>query len=197
MTDVTVLYGSQRGASERAAEAFAMELGDLRVSVHRLDDFLKDPHWTPVVVIFVSSFGIGGAPKGAWDFRSMCDDWLELYSDPDVLKPLEGLALAVCGLGGMLRYDQADQLHQRSLCKQLIAVTQIPTTHDHSWRIPRRYSERSAWPGQTHSQKWAPRMQVLAMIRRPKTFRNGRKQRYHSYEKQSTSHRSKLRISSE
>jgi sulfite reductase alpha subunit-like flavoprotein len=44
-----------------------------------LDDFLEVRYgrWTRMVVIFVSSYGVGGPPLGCYRFRELCDYWLQ------------------------------------------------------------------------------------------------------------------------
>lgn len=84
----------------------------------QLDDFLEVEHaaWTRLVVIFVSSYGVGGAPLGAYRFRELCDAWLmqdphdqsaataaaAVDSDTDNVtgsRLLDGVSVALCGLG--------------------------------------------------------------------------------------------------
>lgn len=92
---ILVLYGSQTGNSEQAAKEFANLCEN--ATAMELDDFLelhKAP-FTSVLVIVVSSYGVGGAPLGAQRFRQVCDHWLEHNEG----KPLEGLQYAMCGLG--------------------------------------------------------------------------------------------------
>mmetsp|Transcript_5913 Transcript_5913/g.8942 ORF Transcript_5913/g.8942 Transcript_5913/m.8942 type:complete len:246 (-) Transcript_5913:61-798(-) len=107
-----VLYGSQMGNSEEAAQTFCKELEKrytpdffkanelAHVNVEticiQLDDFLEMHHakFTKLLVVFVSSYGVGQAPLGAYRFREVCEAWKE-----DDKKPLDGLKYAICGLG--------------------------------------------------------------------------------------------------
>jgi MioC protein len=116
--DVLVLYGSQKGHSEIAADEFIVKMskyissdaiermtGRPGVSVNpilmKLDDFLEDNcHWTRLVVIIVSSFGTGHAPEGGTEFRKLADTWIATYkANPDKPKFLGGLHFALLGLG--------------------------------------------------------------------------------------------------
>jgi sulfite reductase alpha subunit-like flavoprotein len=67
----------------------------------QLDDFLelKRANWTRLVIVIVSSYGIGHAPLGAYRFRELCEAWLERTSDDRNTLDLEGLNFALCGLG--------------------------------------------------------------------------------------------------
>jgi sulfite reductase alpha subunit-like flavoprotein len=117
--DVLVLYGSQKGHSEIAADEFVAAMsksmstdaiktltGRPGVAVipklMKLDDFLKagNCNWTRLVVIVVSSFGTGDAPEGATEFRKLADAWIATYKEnPDKPKILEGVHFALLGLG--------------------------------------------------------------------------------------------------
>lgn len=112
--DLYVLYGSQTGNSEGAALDFCetiqstytpeffekQKLDPIQVKTTciQLDDFLEMNHanFTKCIVIFVSSYGVGQAPLGAYRFRDLCDDFLENHKDEPIL---EGLQYALCGLG--------------------------------------------------------------------------------------------------
>ena len=107
------LYGSQMGNSEQAAENFCKQLQtrytttffeehnlqpiEVTTTCIQLDDFLELRHaeYTKCIVIFVSSYGVGQAPLGAYKFRSLAEKLLE-RQDPTILK---GLRYAICGLG--------------------------------------------------------------------------------------------------
>lgn len=101
--EILVLFGSQRGTSEDAAAAFGKEASsrlNVKVKTVELDDFLESPSWRRVVVVFVSSFGQGGAPMGAQEFRKFCDRLIQEYSDnPEKTPFLKGIHLALCGQG--------------------------------------------------------------------------------------------------
>lgn len=101
--EILVLFGSQRGTSEDAASAFAKEASNrlnVKVKSVELDDFLESPSWRRVVVVFVSSFGAGGAPMGAQQFRKFCDRLIQDYTDnPEKAGFLKGIHLALCGQG--------------------------------------------------------------------------------------------------
>ena len=101
--EILVLFGSQRGTSEDAAGAFAKEAPNrlnVKVKSVELDDFLESPSWRRVVVVFVSSFGTGGAPMGAQEFRKFCDRVIQEYTDkPEKAGFLKGIHLALCGQG--------------------------------------------------------------------------------------------------
>ena len=109
-----VLYGSQMGNSEQAAQEFCklavekwtpqfleqqgLEPITVEPTHMQLDDFLELKHanYTKLVVIFVSSYGVGGAPLGAYRFRELCEHFT---NDAPEQKPLQGLQYAICGLG--------------------------------------------------------------------------------------------------
>jgi MioC protein len=116
--DVLVLYGSQKGHSEIAADEFITKMskslssdavetmtGRPGLSVNpilmKLDEFLEDHcHWTRLVVIIVSSFGTGDAPEGGKQFRKLADTWIANYKEnPDKPKILGGVHFALLGLG--------------------------------------------------------------------------------------------------
>lgn len=116
--EIWVLYGSQTGNSEQAAKDLCERVPtrlspeqirsftgitttETNIRVHarhmQLDDFLEIERakWTRLVVIIVSSYGVGQAPLGAYRFRELCDAWTENEST-DVL---QGMYFAMCGLG--------------------------------------------------------------------------------------------------
>jgi sulfite reductase alpha subunit-like flavoprotein len=118
--EVYVLYGSQTGNSEQAAKDLCgqvetrlgpeviQKLTDTKDSITvvpthmQLDDFLEIDRakWTRLIVVIVSSYGVGSAPLGAYRFRELCDAWLNLYGDKnDNPKILNGCHFAMCGLG--------------------------------------------------------------------------------------------------
>jgi sulfite reductase alpha subunit-like flavoprotein len=117
--DLLVLFGSQKGHSEIAADEFITKMskhlstdaietltGRHGVSVNpklmKLDDFLKADKcpWTRLVVIVVSSFGTGDAPEGAKEFRKLADTWMTDYKvKPDKPEILRGLHFALLGFG--------------------------------------------------------------------------------------------------
>lgn len=114
---VFILYGSQTGNSEQAAEDFSKQivekftpayfkdLGLTPVKVEttclQLDDFLDYRHaaFTKTMVIFVSSYGVGQAPMGAHKFRTFAEELLSHTESGKVKDMLKGLKYALCGLG--------------------------------------------------------------------------------------------------
>ena len=112
---VYVLFGSQTGNSEEAAITFAEELPQklspqalqkmtgtkdtitLEPKHMQLDDFLEinKADWTRLVIIFVSSYGVGQAPLGCYRFRDLCDAWKEAKET----NVLQGVHFGLCGLG--------------------------------------------------------------------------------------------------
>jgi len=118
-----VLYGSQTGNSEQAAEDFCKQLKEkfipsyfrqhdltpvnVETTCIQLDDFLDYHHaaFSKILVIFVSSYGVGQAPIGAYKFRSFADELLSLVKTNeggDYASLLKGLRYAICGLGTFL-----------------------------------------------------------------------------------------------
>jgi len=125
---VYVLYGSQTGNSEEAAVTFTQEIKDklspmqlqkmtgtidtIKIQpVHmQLDDFLEieKAAWTRIIIIFVSSYGVGQAPLGCYRFRDLCEVWLKQNkenagnnnnTDPALMLLLQGVQFCLCGLG--------------------------------------------------------------------------------------------------
>jgi sulfite reductase alpha subunit-like flavoprotein len=118
---VLFLYGSQTGNSEQAAKDLCEQCSSKLspriiqkltktgnsniVHVHpvhmQLDDFLELEHaaWTRLIVIVVSSYGVGAAPLGAYRFRELCDAWAEDATIAGNDKILDGVYFALCGLG--------------------------------------------------------------------------------------------------
>jgi sulfite reductase alpha subunit-like flavoprotein len=103
---IHVLFGSQTGNSEQAAQDFCAQWKEasaqkLKNPVHTrctsLDDFLEVDYapWTRVVVIYCSSYGVGQAPLGASRFRELCNHCLQQQPAPF----LQGVHYALCGLG--------------------------------------------------------------------------------------------------
>ena len=99
--------GGSAAAAAAAAAAASANLPKFKPVHMQLDDFLEMRRcgWTRLVVIFVSSYGVGQAPLGCYRFRDLCDAWLE---DTDggggggadsSSRPLEGISYAMCGLG--------------------------------------------------------------------------------------------------
>jgi sulfite reductase alpha subunit-like flavoprotein len=110
-----VLYGSQMGNSEQAAKDFCQELEtkyspdyfeqqnlpviQVETTCIQLDDFLEMHHanFTKCLVIFVSSYGVGQAPLGAYRFRELAEVWNDSKNNSN--NYLQGLHYAICGLG--------------------------------------------------------------------------------------------------
>jgi sulfite reductase alpha subunit-like flavoprotein len=117
MEPLLVLYGSQMGNSEQAAKEFCKQLDgkltpdfflknglspiQVETTCIQLDDFLEVRHaaYTKALVIFVSSYGVGQAPLGAYRFRSFAEALLAKNDDGSSTRILEGLRYAICGLG--------------------------------------------------------------------------------------------------
>lgn len=115
---VLVLYGSQTGNSEQAAKDLCEQCSSkltpatiqkltesskkeeiIVVPVHmQMDDFLELERaaWTRLIVIVVSSYGVGSAPLGGYRFRELCDAWADEGADEKIL---DGVYFAMCGLG--------------------------------------------------------------------------------------------------
>merc|ERR1719232_201125 len=112
--EILVLYGSQTGNSEGAAQEIASLVpsrlksppadgasGDgtpCSARCMQLDDFLEAEraNWPRLVVIVCSSYGVGHAPLGAQKFREACDAILERGGGD---RFLEGVKFALLGLG--------------------------------------------------------------------------------------------------
>ena len=137
---ILVLYGSHSGTAERVAETLCAEIPEKlspeleqkhnivvqAVGPLALDDFLQQPAWTRLVIIVVSSFGLGHAPRNARQFRKLCDHWVKEFpqshhdkkgdkddddddnngsnnkNDDKPKRPLVGLQFAMLGLGSSM-----------------------------------------------------------------------------------------------
>jgi len=119
--EILVLYGSQTGNSESAAEQIQnlvpsrlLHPAPCRARCMQLDDFLEfeNAKWTRLIIIVCSSYGVGQAPLGARKFREFCDAVLEeeqkqqhgneTNSDNNTDKEkkfLKGVRFALLGLG--------------------------------------------------------------------------------------------------
>ena len=101
--EILVLYGSQTGNSEAAAQEIARLIpekltgGPYVCHAMQLDDFLeyKRCHWTPVIIIVTSSYGVGQAPLGCYKFREFCDEIVSAHQK----NILHGIHYALLGLG--------------------------------------------------------------------------------------------------
>jgi sulfite reductase alpha subunit-like flavoprotein len=103
---IQILYGSQTGNSEAAAQNLSSvlpaKLSNASIVVTctamELDDFLEKTRaaWTPLCVIVCSSYGVGQAPIGAWKFRELCD---LILKTPEYEGVFKGLRYAMLGLG--------------------------------------------------------------------------------------------------
>ena len=127
---VLVLYGSQTGNSEQAAKDLCEQMSSkltpliqkrtgggstIRVeATHmQLDDFLELERaaWTRLIVICVSSYGVGQAPLGGYRFRELCDAWA---ADPEAHKEQNSGRPVFCALwvGGFQVHDLLPEPHQ-------------------------------------------------------------------------------------
>mmetsp|Transcript_31064 Transcript_31064/g.66118 ORF Transcript_31064/g.66118 Transcript_31064/m.66118 type:complete len:255 (+) Transcript_31064:37-801(+) len=110
--EILVLYGSQTGNSESAAQEIEalvpfhlVQPAPCRSRCMQLDDFLEveKAQWTRLVIIVCSSYGVGQAPLGARKFRELCDAILERQKNNDFVdkdkKFLRGVGFALLGLG--------------------------------------------------------------------------------------------------
>lgn len=130
---ILVLYGSHGGTSQAVAEKICALVPDKVVTIDEqpvvavgptaLDDFLKEPAWTRLVIIVTSSFGLGHAPRNARNFRRLCDQWVEEYDGKECApssRPLTGLQFALLGLGSST-YSTYQQ-NPNALCAGLTAA---------------------------------------------------------------------------
>lgn len=126
--NILVLYGSQTGNSESAAEQIHASIPTklptsttkngkrCTARLMQLDDFLELEYgaWTRLIIIVCSSYGVGQAPLGARKFREFCDEILirhhhhhhgdgdgdgEGGNDTKAIPTLQGVNFALLGLG--------------------------------------------------------------------------------------------------
>ncbi|KAL7547968.1 hypothetical protein ACHAWF_011244 [Thalassiosira exigua] len=110
--EILILYGSQTGNSEAAAQDVAhrapltlLSPSPCRARCMHLDDFLEfeEGRWTRLVVIVCSSYGVGQAPIGARKFRDFCDAISDRAKERKEggggEKFLAGVSFALLGLG--------------------------------------------------------------------------------------------------
>ncbi len=141
-TTILVLFGSQTGNAEQAAQDFCRactsvhlydsyrNIGEENVRVipivtkcMSLDDFLETNHCqfhsSTILILFVSSYGVGGPPLGCYRFRDVCDCIIECQQQNESIDPDENshfkndvtkvlvrnlsfqnlISFAICGLG--------------------------------------------------------------------------------------------------
>mmetsp|Transcript_766 Transcript_766/g.1059 ORF Transcript_766/g.1059 Transcript_766/m.1059 type:complete len:252 (-) Transcript_766:384-1139(-) len=116
--EIYVLFASQTGNSEQAARDICTQIQeklspkgiqkltgrtDVEVSVTtksmQLDDFLEfEPYapWSRLIIICMSSYGVGQAPLGGYRFREFCDALVERRGCKGLL---DGVTFALLGLG--------------------------------------------------------------------------------------------------
>jgi sulfite reductase alpha subunit-like flavoprotein len=100
-TKIWVLYASQTGNSEQAANKIVAALPDKCEGVYgqamQLDDFLELQlaPWSAITIICLSSYGVGQAPLGGYRFRELCNHIV----DQNKTTLLRGLQFALLGLG--------------------------------------------------------------------------------------------------
>ncbi|MEV5651373.1 flavodoxin family protein [Nocardia sp. NPDC052254] len=94
---MVILFGTEMGTAERAAEAVADVLAGRDVAVHDMADFdVDDLNIQDFHILVCSTYGSGDLPTGAEPFFEQLDDRL-----PD----LTGLRFAVFGLGDTVYGD--------------------------------------------------------------------------------------------
>ena len=100
-----VLFGSQTGNSEQTADNIAAHINANSSKFShctsrsmQLDDFLEAEqcYWPELVVIVVSSYGVGQAPIGAYKFRELVDEKASITKNQKILSPVRYFML---GLG--------------------------------------------------------------------------------------------------
>eukprot|EP00559_Dactyliosolen_fragilissimus_P006162 CAMPEP_0184870544 /NCGR_PEP_ID=MMETSP0580-20130426/37865_1 /TAXON_ID=1118495 /ORGANISM="Dactyliosolen fragilissimus" /LENGTH=240 /DNA_ID=CAMNT_0027372669 /DNA_START=21 /DNA_END=743 /DNA_ORIENTATION=- len=106
--EIFVLYSSQTGNSESAAEEITSLLPSklsssskkYKAKCMQLDDFLEIERaaWTRLVIIVTSSYGVGQAPLGGYKFRELCD-YILSEKGTDINNLLKGINYALLGLG--------------------------------------------------------------------------------------------------
>ena len=124
--EILVLFASQTGNSEQAAQDIAQQIphklspeglekltgaAKSSCSIHKkltarhmqLDNFLeiREAPWTRLVVIVLSSYGVGQSPLGGYRFRDLCDHLLEQQEQQKdgASKMLDGMSFCLLGLG--------------------------------------------------------------------------------------------------
>ena len=150
---IWVLFASQTGNSEQAARKIAALLPDkcrtgtishddsmdVVCEVMQLDDFLELERapWTPIVILCLSSYGVGQAPLGGYRFREFCDyivNQHENHKDNSTsttstrapsLRLLQDLQFALLGLGDSKYTTFFENPTQTNRALELAGATRI------------------------------------------------------------------------
>jgi MioC protein len=111
---LTILFGTEMGTAERAAEAIAEALAsDHETAVYDMSDFdVDDLDLDRPCIVVCSTYGSGELPTGAEPFFAQLDDRL-----PD----LTGLRFAVFGLGDTV-YDDTFNRGGEICAERLLAL---------------------------------------------------------------------------
>lgn len=149
MVRVVILFGTELGTSESAADVIADELATHDVSVYDMSDFDIDD-LDPAVfhIIVCSTYGDGDLPTGAEPFFDALDT-----RAPD----LNGLRFAVFGLGDSVygdTFNRGGEIAAEKLCAR--GATQVGEhgRHDASTGVRARDMAR----------EWAARLSIPALI---------------------------------
>ncbi|BCK53269.1 flavodoxin domain-containing protein [Nocardia wallacei] len=146
---VVILFGSEMGTAERAAEAVADELARAHdVSIYDMSDFdTDDLNIHDFHVLVCSTYGTGELPTGAEPFFDQLDDRL-----PD----LTGLRFAVFGLGDIVYDDTFNRGGE--ICAEKLTALGARQVGEHG-----RHDASGTVRPQDQAREWARSLPIEAL----------------------------------
>jgi MioC protein len=147
---LTILFGTEMGTAERAAEAIAEALAsDHEVAVHDMSDFdVDDLDLGRPCIVVCSTYGSGELPTGAEPFFAQLDDRL-----PD----LSGLRFAVFGLGDTVYDDTFNRGGE--ICAERLQALGASQFGEHA-----RHDASTTIRPQDHAADWARALPIGALV---------------------------------
>ncbi|MBF6330705.1 flavodoxin domain-containing protein [Nocardia transvalensis] len=148
---VVILFGTEMGTAERAADAVADVLAkDHDVAVYDMSDFdVDDIDLGDFHVLVCSTYGSGDLPTGAEPFFDQLDDRL-----PD----LTGLRFAVFGLGDTVYDDTYNRGGE--ICAEKFTALGATQVGEHG-----RHDASTAVRPQDQAREWAASLPIAALAR--------------------------------
>lgn len=146
---LTILFGTEMGTAERAAEAIADALAsDHEAAIHDMCDFdVDDLDLDRPCIIVCSTYGSGELPTGAEPFFAQLDDRL-----PD----LTGLRFAVFGLGDTVYADTFNRGGE--ICAERLRALGATQFGEHA-----RHDASTTTRPQDHAADWARDLPIGAL----------------------------------